>query len=64
MRYKRKCPACGTLLLIETDCDDGNVFAQDSMECPVCDALLTIQWKPSVAAIEIDHEEPRQPPVK
>ena len=57
MQYKRKCPACGTLLLIEAVEDDGNVFAHDSMYCPECLAFLAIEWKPSVSEIEIDEED-------
>lgn len=57
MQYERKCPSCGTLLVIEAVSDDGNVIAQDSMDCPVCQALLAIDWKPSVSEIEIADED-------
>jgi uncharacterized Zn finger protein (UPF0148 family) len=57
MQYKRKCPVCGTPLLIEAVSDDGNVFAQDWMDCPVCQALLAIEWEPSVSEIEMDDED-------
>ncbi len=36
MQFKRKYPACETLLLIEAVWDDGNVFAEDLMDCPEC----------------------------
>jgi hypothetical protein len=57
MQYKRKCPVCGIRLLIEAVEDDGNVFAQDSMDCPECQAFLAIEWKPSVSEIEMDDED-------
>jgi hypothetical protein len=57
MQYKRKCPVCGTLLMIEAVWDDGNVFAEDSMDCPVCQAFLAIEWKPSLSEIEMDDDD-------